>query len=426
MSQKQTELQVLKQIAKIRADKEKPHFYNGKTEQTLQDILDASPSINCWLRWYALNTRKNYAPTILKLCVDNDITPSQFLNLEPKQARDLAWKWIEENCLAIGQTSAAVIAQAAISSFYRHKDGEKLPWLPQRHRIVIEFKRVGVTERIPTLAETWQIIDAARSLRDKALIGLLFATGIRSNAATRLTLGDLKDLHNQDPLPIKITSKMDTKLKRRRRQSYWTFIGGELLSLLIEYVKRYHNPNAPDETSLFQTVNKKPVTINRVLDIVTESARLAGFKKGEIGTHTLRKAHRKILRQSGIPSDLAEILSGHVLSGTQESYYDPSDIETLRDAYLQANFSRVREQALLKQIGNIEAEAHGFSALALNQSRDLQQKFEAIEARALRQDEIISSLLSIADKQLTESARASIVADLKALRKQPLVSVEPI
>ena len=115
----QTELEALRQVAEERAAKREPHKFNGATSKTLQDILDASPSIAEWLKWYALNTQESYAATILQVCVDNNIAPSAFLKLAPNKARDMCWSWIEKNCLETEQTSKGVIAQAALTSFYR-------------------------------------------------------------------------------------------------------------------------------------------------------------------------------------------------------------------------------------------------------------------------------------------------------------------
>jgi len=57
-------------------------------------------------------------------------------------------------------------------------------------------------------------------------------------------------------------------------------------------------------------------------------------------THTIRKAFRKIVRQTNIDDDDKEQLMGHVIQGSRESYYDKKDVGLIMEAYQQCNFSR--------------------------------------------------------------------------------------
>ena len=53
----------------------------------------------------------------------------------------------------------------------------------------------------------------------------------------------------------------------------------------------------------------------------------AGFKSREISTHTIRKAFRKIVRQTDIDDDTKEMLMGHVIPGSRENYFDRKDCD---------------------------------------------------------------------------------------------------
>ena len=66
----------------------------------------------------------------------------------------------------------------------------------------------------------------------------------------------------------------------------------------------------------------------------------AGFDPKTISTHTIRKAFRKIVRQTNIDDDDKEQLMGHVIPGSRQAYYDKKDVDLIRDAYFKCNFTR--------------------------------------------------------------------------------------
>ena len=59
-----------------------------------------------------------------------------------------------------------------------------------------------------------------------------------------------------------------------------------------------------------------------------------------IWTHSLRKAFRKIVRQADVDDDDKEMMMGHVLKGSRQSYFDNKDLEVILAAYQKCNFSR--------------------------------------------------------------------------------------
>ena len=80
-----------------------------------------------------------------------------------------------------------------------------------------------------------------------------------------------------------------------------------------------------------------PSMIWRIVKMCVERA---GFKPKTITTHTIRKAFRKIVRQTDIDDDDKEQLMGHVISGSRQAYYDQKDVELIKKAYQICNFQR--------------------------------------------------------------------------------------
>ena len=54
--------------------------------------------------------------------------------------------------------------------------------------------------------------------------------------------------------------------------------------------------------------------------------------------HSLRKAFERALRNSGLDTKDQEFLMGHILPGSQDTYYDKTKVEDLRRKYAQVNF----------------------------------------------------------------------------------------
>ena len=101
-----------------------------------------------------------------------------------------------------------------------------------------------------------------------------------------------------------------------------------------------HKNNDPD-TPLFTTKNdKKPLAQQWIWRLVKMCVERAGFNPKTITTHTIRKAFRKIVRQTDIDDDDKEQLMGHVIRGSRQAYYDRKDVELMKTAYQKCNFQR--------------------------------------------------------------------------------------
>jgi hypothetical protein len=73
--------------------------------------------------------------------------------------------------------------------------------------------------------------------------------------------------------------------------------------------------------------------------IVKRAAKQAGIEKWKAVTpHCLRKGFESALRNSGLDVKDQEFLMGHILPGSQDTYYDQTKVEDLRRKYSQVNF----------------------------------------------------------------------------------------
>lgn len=304
-----------------------------------EKFIQAHPEVEAWLRNRPQSTRRNFARYLEQFCRAVNVQPEDWRRMEKFEARDLAWKYVEP--IIPRSSSVAAGTLMALKSWYRNLRGEQLPLDSGRggkHYIRIKHEK-RAREHIPNKNETFQIIDMASSLRDKALLLLLFQSGVRVNVVEHLTYGDVADQLGEDTITLKITGELDHKLRGRDIPFYYTFLNGEGAETLRNYCKVKHKNSKP-ETPLFSTRGKKPVTQRWVWQVVKMCVDRAGFKLGTISTHTLRKAFRKIVRQAPIDDDDKEQLMGHVISGSREAYFDKKDVSLIRKAYQKCNFTR--------------------------------------------------------------------------------------
>lgn len=302
-------------------------------------FIAAHPTVEIWLRNRPEETRRNFATHLQRFCEAMKITPGEWQSQDKFEARDLAWKYVEPKI--VDHSTVAKSDLTALKSFYRNKNGERLPFDGGRggkHYLRVKYKKRAI-EHIPGKAEMYQIIDMASSLRDKAILLVLFQSGVRVNVIEHLTYGDIQDQLDKDVITLKITGELDYKLRGSEIDYYFTFVNGEGVETLRRYCEIAHR-NSERSTPLFMTRGKRAITQRQIWRVVKTCIRRAGLDSAKTWTHSIRKAFRKIVRQTNIDDDDKEQLMGHVISGSRAAYYDKKDVPLLLKAYQHCNFQR--------------------------------------------------------------------------------------
>lgn len=327
--------------------------------------IEAHPEVKAWLMNRPEHTQRNFAGHLAKFCKAIDMTPEEWRRLDKFEARDLAWKFIRP--FIREHSTIAKSYLTALKSWYRNLDGEQLPFDSSRggkHYFMVSHHKRS-TEHIPNKPEMYQIIDMASSLRDKAILLFLFQTGVRVNVLEHLTYGDVSNQLNQDILTLKITPRLDHKLRGRNISFYYSFLNGEGTETLKRFCELKH-AKSQNDTPLFTTKGKKPVNQKWIWRVVKMCVERAGFNPKNITTHTIRKAFRKIVRRADLDDDDKEQLMGHVLRGSREAYYDRKDVELIKEAYLKCNFSREvplsNHQRMKKEITELSSKVQQLEA----------------------------------------------------------------
>lgn len=301
--------------------------------------IEEHPDVEAWLKDRPSNTTRIFARELKTFCDELAISPEDWRNLDKFVARDLAWKFVSTKIKS--NPSVAMTVLASLKSFYRNKNGEALPFDSERggkHYFHMTSKKAAL-EHIPNKTEMYQLIDMASSLRDKAIMLFLFQTGVRVNVIQHLKLKDVVDQLDKDTIALKITGELDHKLRSRDIPFYYTFLNGEGVATLKRYVALAHKQRSLD-APLFSTSGHEAISQSYVLRIVKNCCRKAGLNPSTIWTHTIRKAFRKIVRQTDMDDDDKEQLMGHVIKGSRQAYYDNKDADVILEAYQKCNFSR--------------------------------------------------------------------------------------
>jgi len=304
-----------------------------------EKFMEQYPEVKAWLKDRPENTQRIFARELKAFCAELCIGPVEWRNLDKFKARDMAWRYIATK--TANNPSVANTCMVALKSFYRNKDGEALPFDSARggkHYFHVGLKK-GAIEHIPNKTDMYQIIDMASSLRDKAILLTLFQSGVRVNVIQHLRLKHVADQLDKDVITLKITPDLDWKLRSRDIPFYYTFINGEGAETLKRYIALAHKQRELD-SPLFSTSGHEAISQSYVLRIVKNCCRKAGLDPQTMWTHSLRKAFRKIVRQTDMDDDDKEQLMGHAIKGSRQSYYDKNETDIILAAYQKCNFAR--------------------------------------------------------------------------------------
>jgi len=358
-----------------------------------EKIMKEHPEIAAWLKDRPFNTKRSFAEKLMTFSQAMNISPEKWRRLDKFKARDLAWKYIEP--LKASQSGTAVVTLSTLKSWFRNLNGEQLPLDSKRggkHNVRVIAKKATI-EHIPSKEEVYRIVDMAGNLRDKAILLMLFRSGIRVNALIRLTYGMVQDQLGQEIVTLRITRDIDTKLAGAGIPFYYTFLNGEGAITLKQYCQAAHKKSKP-ETPLFYTCSTKhPISETWIWRVVKKCVSRAGMDPRTMWVHSFRKAFRKIVRQAEMDDDDREEMMGHVLQGSREAYFDRTDVELLQASYEKCHFERdVPKSETSKLIAQLEDEQ---SKRRLNEDRvdKLEKHVERQEKQLDAQRQLLREML---------------------------------
>ena len=304
-------------------------------------------------------TRRNILDALYALCRFAGKDPDELVRLSVEEASELVQSFLDDLAERGRSVRYVNVLSAYIKTFFRvngFRDEREIRveryFQPARYR-----KR---PEYVPSPEEIERMAFAAGSKRNRALILMLYTTGLRVSTISALTVGDVIDevKNGLSAVKVPVYPEMKSRVPGACKGNipYYTFASKEAVEALKEYLEERMEKygGLSDDEPLFcsDTTNlpvevrrKTPIMRKTIQQIVKRAARKAGIERWRnVTPHCLRKAFESALRNSGLNVKDQEFLMGHILPGSQDAYYDYSKVEDLRAKYAQVTFFPQRMQ----------------------------------------------------------------------------------
>lgn len=380
-------------------------------------------------------TRELSCDVLMRFCKFAGKNPDELVRLSPSEASKLVQDYVD-SLADKGQSIRTVnVALTFLRTFFRFngfKGGREIEvdrfFQPSRYR-----KR---TEYIPAADEIFRMAYAAGSAKNKAMVLCLYTSGLRNSTLRALCYRDVSaELEKYEVVEVPVYPEMKQVDPRACKGNipYYTFFSKETVVTLKEYLNERRSLSgdiAPDEPLFASTSSNVPTEVRRktrakrnTLDLVVKrAAKKGGVERWrEVHPHCLRKAFESALRNGGLDVKDQEFLMGHILPGTQDTYYDKTKINYLRRKYAKVTFFPERthsdEASRKRQILD--------TVKLLGFSEDKIKKVEEALAKYERVDEALDEIKKIktdAEQGDRENARQKVNDD-KTGRSERRISI---
>jgi len=326
------------------------------------------------------SSREKYMRSLLQFSKWSGLSPEELVRL-PRRRAELVVQEFADRIARSGASPAYVNSVIKrLRTFFRvngYGDNREVKvhgyFVPTRYRKVPEY--------IPTKDEVYRMADAAGSPRNRAVILVLWSSGLRVSTSCALNYGDVaEELERGEPyvmIPIHPEMKQRVPDACKGRIPYYTFICPAASEALKNYLREREEKYGPvdrddplfhSEWTLWDRGERSAKRLGRraVGLIVKRAARLAGIREWRhVTPHCLRKAFESVLRSPTIDGGrldkgTQEFFMGHILPGTQDVYYDKTKVEFHRDEYAKLDFSKGKPPTRVtdKLISIDDLEAH--------------------------------------------------------------------
>lgn len=362
-------------------------------------------------------TRENFGIVLMQFCRFCGLGPDALVALSPEEASKLCQDFTD-SLLEKGYSVRYLnVCQAYLKTFFRINgfEADRALKVERYHQPTRYRKR---PEYVPTPEEIWKMGYTSGPAKNRAMIFMLYTSGLRNSTLRALLYGDVKKELELGLEVVKIPVYPEMKkvdyAACKGNIPYYTFIDPETVKVLKEYlqerIEKYGE--ITDEEPLFcsdsnQVPREKqrhtPVSKNGLERMVKRAAKQAGIEKWRnITCHSLRKAFEATLRNNRLDPKDQEFLMGHILPGTQDPYYDYTKTEELRKKYMKIEFfpraTASTEELRKKQILDM-VKILGFSEEKIKRVEEALAKYKTV-------DEAMNEIkkLSLEDYKLKDRA----------------------
>jgi site-specific recombinase XerD len=297
-------------------------------------------------------------------CFWAKMNPDKILSKSREELEELCQRYLDgvrSRCIKRGSSArTANNALACLKTFFRvngfNRENNKDLRLQGYHQPPRTRNRM---QYVPTLDEAKRMAERAGNKRNRALVYVLFSTGLRNTSVRALRVKDVnKELAaGCSNLLAKVEPEWNKRLPGACKNSipYYTFTSEQATKAIKEMLEEREAKLGAirEDEPLFiaggpRLKKKMPFSDREEGEVVKKAAKEVGIEQWNYVTpHALRKVFESILRSPLKDGDRMdpkdqEFLMGHILPGTQDAYYDWTKINRLRNSFSKLVFEEKR------------------------------------------------------------------------------------
>ena len=242
--------------------------------------------------------------------------------------------WLKDRSLAVSSINRT---NSAVKSFLIYCAREYDLNLPtgeiSSHKIARKLPKALTIDEITSLIESAKSLSEVTSLRDVALLELLYSTGGRVSEIIGININDLSKVETDNEVIQTI------KLRGKGSKERIVPIGSYALSALDNYLIRVRPSLAAksgkNESALFLNSRGGRLSRQSAWNIVLHSAQACGLE-GKVSPHVFRHSYATHLLDGGADIRVVQELLGHS-SVTTTQIYTLVTIDKIRQSYSSAH-----------------------------------------------------------------------------------------
>lgn len=242
--------------------------------------------------------------------------------------------WLKDRSLAVSSINRT---NSAVKSFLIYCAREFDLNLPtgeiSSHKIARKLPKALTIDEITSLIESAKSLSEATSLRDVALLELLYSTGGRVSEIIGININDLAKVESDNEVIQTI------KLRGKGAKERIVPIGSYALNALGNYLVRVRPAlvakSGKNESALFLNSRGGRLSRQSAWNIVLASAQASGLE-GKVSPHVFRHSYATHLLDGGADIRVVQELLGHS-SVTTTQIYTLVTIDKIRQSYSSAH-----------------------------------------------------------------------------------------
>jgi integrase/recombinase XerD len=265
----------------------------------------------------------------------------QFLKENKLEVKDLTATilsqfevWLKDRSLAVSSINRT---NSAVKSFLIYCAREYELNLPTgeitSHKVARKLPKALTIEEITSLIGSAKSLSESTSLRDVALLELLYSTGGRVSEIIGINVNDLAKVESDNEVIQTI------KLRGKGAKERIVPIGSFALSALDNYLVRVRPglvaKNVKSDSALFLNSRGGRLSRQSAWNIVLEAAKSSGLE-GKVSPHVFRHSYATHLLDGGADIRVVQELLGHS-SVTTTQIYTLVTIDKIRQSYSSAH-----------------------------------------------------------------------------------------